>query len=279
MVVLAFGCHGGPSGPLARLDEARTLAASIRVQFNRADDASNRAVMADTDEASISFARDAETTTKLVERDVNALAPPLQGLGYTKELRSFQQFQKHFSEYRKLDREILALAVENTNLKAQALEFGAARSTADGFRDSLGSVASKVPPKDRSRADELVARATLAVREIQVLLAPHIASRSDAEMSRMEQEMAALDRAARDALNALNDLAPPDVRAQPAPPLFTLDKFKDITAQIVKLSRRNTNVRSFDLALRSKPPLATACDDDLRALQEALAQEGSKATR
>jgi hypothetical protein len=276
--VLAFGCHG-VSNALVELDEARSLAASARVQFNKADDASNRAVMADTDEASIAFARDAEKATQRVDRDVATLAAILRRLGLPRELRGLQEFQQHFSEYKKLDREILVLAVENTNLKAQHLSFGPARKAADEFRDSLGAIVSRFPAKDRCRADQLVAQATLAVREIQVLEAPHIASPSDAEMTRMEQEMAALDRRAREAVNALDAIAPPDARALPAAALAALDRLKEVRARLVALSRRNSNVRSFDLALRSKPPLVNACDDSLRALQEALANEGSKATR
>jgi hypothetical protein len=37
--------------------------------------------------------------------------------------------------------------------------------------------------------------------------------------------------------------------------------------------------RSCQVALRSKPALVAACDDSLRVLQEALAKQGSKATR
>lgn len=279
VVALAFGCRGGPTNVLVEFQEARALAANVRVQFNKADDASNRAVMADTDEASIAFAKDARKATQIVERDAAALAPLLESLRFPDELRSFHEFRTRFGEYKKLDGEILALAVENTNLKAQRLAFGPARAAADELKSSLQGIAASLAPRDRCRADELIARVLLAVREIQVLEAPHIASPSDGEMTRLEQEMAALDRTAREAVNALSELAPPDARKQLDPALASLDKFKGVTSQIIALSRRNTNVRSFDLALREKPALVSACDDSLDALQEALSREGSKATR
>jgi hypothetical protein len=264
---------------LAGLDEARALSADVRVQFNKADDSSNRAVMADTDEASIAFARDAEKATRLVERDVAALAPGLTSLGFASELHSFNEFRHHFLEYGALDRKILALAVENTNLKAQRLSFGPARESADKFRDALAAIAAVSASKDRCRVDELVAKATLAVREIQVLQAPHIAEADDAAMTRIEQEMARLDGSARDALKALTELASPSAHPTLAAALAALEQFKDVSNQIVTLSRRNTNVRSLELSLRTKPALVSACDDSLRALQDALAKEGSKATR
>jgi len=281
IVVLALnhGCRGAPASFLVQLAQARRLAADLRVQFSKADDASNRAVMADTDEASIGFAHDAEQTTRLVETDIAALAPLLQSLGYPEEIQALAKFEQHFGEYRKLDRNILALAVENTNLKAQRLSFGPVREAADTFRASLQTTVGAVAAKDRCQAEGLVSKAVLAVRETQVLVAPHIAESDDAVMTRMEKEMTAAQATARAALGELSGLAPPNARTPLAAAGAALDRFDSLTAQLVTLSRRNSNVRSLDLALRTKPPLTAVCDDSLRALQDALANEGSKATR
>ena len=48
-----------------------------------------------------------------------------------------EEFGRQFAEYRTLSQSILGLAVENTNLKAQRLSFGAAQQSADAFRDAL----------------------------------------------------------------------------------------------------------------------------------------------
>jgi hypothetical protein len=277
-MALALGCRESQT-ILTRLDDARSLAADLRVQFNKAADASNRAVMADTDEASIAFAKESEKATEVAAHDMTALAPLLNALSFPAEIRVFEEFKTHFSEYHELDRTILTLAVENTNLKAQRLSFDPARQAADAFRDSLAPLAASFPPKDHCQAAELVARAVTAVREIQVLYAPHIAEHDDAPMTKMEKEMADLDATARDALKTLDALAPPNAHPSLATAHAELDKFKALTAQIVELSRRNTNVVSLDLSLRKKPALATACDERLSALQVALANEGSKATR
>lgn len=279
VTALLSGCHGDPGAAIIQLEDSRKLTADLRLQFNRADDASNRAVMADTDEASVLFAHDAENILKVAEGDVAALEPLLRRLGFPSEIRSLEKFDKDFAEYRKVDRSILSLAVENTNLKAQRLAFGPVRQAADGFRDSLGTVASESAPGDRCRVDELVAKAVLAVREIQVLQAPHIAESNDAAMTRMETEMAGSEARARDALKALQEIVSPNARPALAAAVSALNRFKDTSAELVTLSRRNTNVRSLELSLRTKPALAAACDADLLALQEALSREGSKATR
>jgi hypothetical protein len=279
LVTLALGCQGSSTNFLTRLDEARRLAADLHVHFEEAADASNRAVMADTDEASIAFASDAEKTVLLIEGDVAALAPQLRSIGFPDEIRFLEEFGAHFAEYRNLDQEILKLAVENTNLKAQRLSFGPAREAADGLRDSLGAIPPTAAPKDRCRVEGLVAKAMLAVREMQVIQAPHIAEADDAAMTRMEKEMADLGGVARDAIKALTEVVPPSAQPLIDAALLGLDRFNDVSGQIVALSRRNSNVRSLDLSLRQKPPLTAACDGSLRALESALAAEGSKATR
>ncbi len=235
--------------------------------------------MADTDEASVSFAREADKATQAVQSDVLELGPHLRSLGNPGATGAFDEFSKHLAEYLTLDHNVLGLAIENTNLKAQRLSFGPAREAADSFRDALDTLAAGASPKDRCRVDALVAKAVLSVRDIQVLQAPHIAEADDAAMARMETQMGGLEAAARDALKGLSAIFDAKARTQVAAALVALDKFKDVSGQIVALSRRNTNVRSLALSLREKPMLTAACDDSLRGLEDALAKEGFTATR
>jgi len=274
---LLTGCNGAPNAVFTDVTEARRLAADLRVQFNKASDGSDRAVMADTDEASVSFAHQAEEATKTVQSDVSDLGPRLRNLGDPNASQALDDFAKHLAEYLTLDRSILELAVENTNLKAQRLSFGPAREAADAFRDALQRLS--VASKDHCRAESLVAKAVLAVRDAQVLQAPHIAEADDAAMTRIEAQMDGLEAAARDAVSALSGLLEPKARPELAVALASLDRFKDVSAQIVALSRRNSNVRSLALSLREKPVLTAACDDSLRALEEALAKDKFTATR
>jgi hypothetical protein len=274
--VAGSGCHAGPATVQAELAEAGRLAADLRIQFSKAADASNRAVMADTDEVSIRYAREAEQSSATVDRDVAALNPLLHGLGVDSEVQILDRFQKRFSEYRVVDREVLALAVENTNLKAQRLSFGAARDAFDRFKAALDPVLPSLAANEHCRAQGLVGDAVSNVREVELLQGPHIAATEDATMTAIEQKMATLDTKTAADLDQLRGLVDPSSlsAAQTA-----FDQLKKIRIEIVTLSRRNSNLRSLDLSLRIKPPLATACDDTARELQSALANEGSKATR
>ena len=204
----AGACLDGSKAVLSRQADAHRLASHLHVQFSRAADASNRAVMADTDEASIAAAREAEQATQAVEQDVEALRRILEDLTYRDEVQQLDGFKTRFAQYRALDAEILPLAVENTNIKAQRLSFGPAQDAVNAFRQSIEAAGRLAAAKNAVSVEALVAKATAAVLEVQVIQARHIAESDEAAMSRMEAAMAASEAAARKALDTLKGLAP-----------------------------------------------------------------------
>ncbi len=113
VLVVAIGAMAGCSGRTVfeRLATARQLSSDLLVQFIKAADTSNRAVMADTDEGSAALAQEADQATQAVQRDADALGPLLQDLGYSQEVELLKEFGSRFAEYRALDRSILDLAV------------------------------------------------------------------------------------------------------------------------------------------------------------------------
>ena len=146
---------------------------------------------------------------------------------------------------------------ENTNLKAQRLSFGAASQAADAFRGALeGLTASRA--EAASRVDAAEANAIASVREIEVLQAPHIAEADDAAMTAMEKRMAASAAAARRALGSLAPLVAPAGAPRLAQATAALDRFMMLNAEIVSLSRRNTNIRSVALSLGQRRMLTAA---------------------
>lgn len=275
LIILSFGVMIGcdVDSALKQVSQARDLSADLLIQFTKAADAANRAVMADTDEASVAFAREAEQAKEKVQRDVDTLKPLLESLNYSNEGQLLQQFVNRFTQYRELDHQILDLAVENTNLKAQRLSFGPAQQAADSFRDSLRPV-EPLTPADKWRVEALVATAVLTVREIQVLQAPHIADADEAVMTRMEKSMSASEAEARKALKTLSSLVDSRSKAQIASATAALDRFMVLNQQIISHSRRNTNVRSLALSLNQKQNVTPECENALHALQDALSKRG-----
>lgn len=272
VAIACVSCGGGLKTALEQLLDARRLAADLRVQFTSVVDSGNRAVMSDREDAAAAAAREAEQTTQLVQKDVDALKPLLAALGYSDETRLLDEFQEQFSDYRKLDDNILGLAVENTNLKAQRLSFGPAQQAADAFSAALDPIAGSVPAQGSSRMAALAATAIAAVREIQVLQAPHIGEADDATMTQLEQRMMMSEGVARDALRTMATALPAEAKSRVAAATAALDKFMSVNAEIVKLSRRNSNVRSLALSLGQKRTLTAKCDETLRSLQDALEQ-------
>lgn len=269
-MVVALACAGAigcvsRSNALADLIEARRLAADVHVAFIKAADASNRAVMSDTDKGSSDGADEAMIARAAIRRDVQALRPLLLAGRFTGEAATLDAFASRFSEYERLDDDILPLAVENTNLKAQRLSFTRGRDAVAAFRAAL-------PHPSRPSA----AAAEVAILEIVALQAPHIAEASDDAMTRIESDMAAAEKRVRAALSELKPSLP-TIRFEAATRAF--NEFMSINAEIVRLSRRNSNVRSLALALGKKHTVTAECEAQLHALEQALAQHDFRATR
>lgn len=278
LLLSAWGCVTPPDTTLERLTESRRLAADLLVQLSKAADAANRAVMADTDEAATAAAREDAHAIAATEKDMEALRPALQQLGFTAEGQLLDQFNGRFAEYRRLDRTIVDLAAENTNLKAQQISFGPASQAAEAFVEALKGLAPSTAA-DTWRLQALAATAVASVREVQALQAPHIAEADDAAMTGLEQRMAASAAAARKALQSLAPVVAATARPRLADATTALDRFMTLNAELVVLSRRNSNVKSLALSLGQKRMLTAACEESLQALQNALGKRGFAATR
>ncbi len=277
IITATAGCYRGPV--IERMAKAQQRARDLHVHFTQLADLTDLAVMADTDDASRGFANQARQNADTVQTDAAALRSILKGLMFSKEISLLDQFEKRFAKYRVLNRSILDLSVENTNLKAQRLSIGPAQDAVEAFRLALEKVASGAPPNDACRVKALTASALAAVREIQVLEAPHIIQASDAEMTRIEEKMSASENAAKDALKVLATAVPDSVRPQVTASQAALSKYLDLHNQLIALSRRNSNVRSLAMALGELRLLNAGCEDDLRALQKAIDARGFAATR
>jgi hypothetical protein len=278
VAVSAASCGDGSKLVLNQQAEAHRLASHLHVQFTRAAEASNRAVMADTDEASKTAAHEAEQAIQSDQRDLGELRAVLQDLGDRAELAQLDQFTVKFDEYRKLDADILPLAVENTNIKAQRLSFGPAQDAVSAFRQSIGA-ASQLTSKPNGGIDALAAKAVANLLEVQVIQARHIADSDEAAMIRMEAAMTASQTAARKALDTLKAQLPPAAGPQLTAASAALDRFAVVNAEIVSLSRRNSNVRSLALSLGKKRTVTAECEDLLQALEDTLASHHFAATR
>ena len=265
------GCRENPAPALAVLADARKVSSELRLHYSQADGATDRAVLADTDEISTEFAQEARSQLDNVAQGTDKLESLLKGLPPTHEPALVSDFRAAFAKCRAVDDEILKLAVENTNVKAQRLSFGEGEKAARDFAAALTTATAGT--KDNAA---LVANALLGVREMQVLEAPHIAAIDEVVMAQYEKDMgAALARSN----SALDELAKHVEPATLAAARGALARFMGVHQEILALSHRNTDVRSLALALGQKRKLTAVCEAKLDAISEELQRRSFPATR
>ena len=246
------------------------LVSRMRADLYAAAEAEKSAVMAETDETSQDNAKRAQAAADQVAAELKEFkALPA---GNAEETALLRRFEDAFVEYRKVDEEVLALAVQNSNLKAFALSFGPAAEALAKMELALKPVQDAGGKGGKAAAAALLASKALAgAWRIQALHAPHITEKTDARMDELEARMAAADKEVRADLDGLG--------AAGGQALAAYEAFQKDTVEVVRLSRLNTNVRSLGLSLDRKVKVLAVCIEALDALKEHLGGLGVKATR
>jgi hypothetical protein len=263
----------------SRVEKTR-LASLMEARLLTSAEAEKSAVMADTDEASAEYAEAARQASAAVEADRVALGRLIDLDKQPGEVARFEAFSHCWETYRDIDREILGLAVENTNLKALRLSFGPATEALDRMQAALDKLVA-----DSGNSTEAIvitrssARVLTAALEIQLLESRHIAEARDEEMDRIEARLKELDAQVRNSLAELTVAAGETGKPSADEARAAYADFQNVNAELLRLSRRNSNVRSFAMSLGRKRKVTAECQDLLVALQEAIRSEKLKATR
>jgi len=256
------------------------LLSTMRINLLKSVETEKSAVMADTDEASRDFADQSRRAADLVERDRRELELLLNRDHTDKEMDLFHEFDTCWTALRKIDQEVLDFAVQNTNLKAAALSFGKGNETIKRFEHDLRNLIHSTSSSDKCSHVVIPASDALAAGlRIQGLHAPHIAEASDARMDEIEAEMRQDGEIVESSLKRLSDSVPEENRALLQDARAAYEEFAAVTAEVIKLSRENTNIKSFELSLGKKRKIAAQCDEILIGLQEAVRSREFKATR
>ena len=276
LLVLHFREPQNPAAQLALKAKRVELVDRIRLAVALASEAEKSSVMAITDEDSRTFANQARTATAAVEQELRELETLLPLAGTRNEADLLTQFSRAFVEFQRVDKDLLDLAVKNTNLKAYSLAFGPAATTLaemDAALSRLAAAPANAPSATGFEVLQLADGARLAALRLLTLLPPHIAEESDQKMDEMEAAMAKEDQAVRQNLAGL--AAIPTLRTNSDLPTATAGytRFSELKAQIVKLSRENTNVRSLTISLNQKRKVMLVCQDALANLERAIQEE------
>lgn len=102
---------------------------------------------------------------------------------------------------------------------------------------------------------------------------------SDAEMDGIEARMKILDGQVNDAFTALSTPPGDAMKASVDEARAAYAEFQKVNAEVLRLSRRNSNVRSLAISLGQKRKVTAECQDRLTAVQEAVRSDGPGPTR
>lgn len=273
-LVWHFGQQRSPARELALKASRVDLVGAMQAALASASEAEKSAVLAITDQDSQAFADQARASTAAVERARQELDGLLATGGTPGERDLLAQFSAAFANLRRIDEEVLGLAVRNTNLKAYALAFGPAADTLSELDAALaGLLAKRADAAEAQRAMRLAYGARLGVLRIQALLAPHIAEESDARMDQLESAMAKEEKQVRTDLEGLAALPGLKGDADLLAAASAFVRYGDLKGRILALSRENTNVRSLALSLNQKRKAMVVSLEALGALRQAILEE------
>jgi hypothetical protein len=264
-----------PAAQLAFKAKRVELVQRMGLALASASEAEKSAVMAITDQDSQTYADEVRAATSTVEEGRRDLANLLEQGGTRDEKDILTQFSQGFAEFQRIDKDLLDLAVKNTNLKAYSLTFGPAAEALKEMDAALSRVAARrdsTSPNDL-KVMQLADGARIEALRLLTLLPPHIAEESNQKMDEMETLMAGEDEAVRRNLEALAALPDPSGNPDLATATAAYARFTELKTQILKLSRENTNVRSLTISLNQKRKVMLICQDALAALEQAIQAE------
>ena len=256
------------------------LISTMRINLHTSVEAEKSAVLAETDEASQQFADQAGQASAAVEHARREIEQVVEADRVPREMELLREFNGCWERFQEIDRTLLPLAVQNTNLKAFGLSFGPASEAIRRMEFALaGLIDSTASSVEASRIVREAFEALTAAVKIHASQAPHIAEVSDTRMDELEAAMRGYDQEVDASLNILGELtsaagklALDDARAAYA-------DFRKINSEVIRLSRENSNVRSLALSLGQKRKVTAQCEEILSALHETIQTTRFKATK
>jgi hypothetical protein len=248
-----------------RQAEKLAVVSDIQRELLESVDAEKSAVLATTDEESAAFASQSRHSSEEIGRLKGRLEQLIAEDGRPDERAALAAFTAKWAALQDVDARLLDLAVANSNLKAARLLMHDGSTQLDRFVSSVDAVTA-------ASSDVAVVRslshAATAVARIQSLLFEHIPETSDVEMTALETRIRELGEGV--------DASLRDADAADAAAAWT--EYQRIAAEVIRLSRLNTNVISFDVSIHEKRFATAACLDALGELQAAI-QSGPNPTR
>lgn len=257
------------------------VVAQMRIDLLTAVEAEKNVLLAGTVQAAGDFADKARKASDAVEKGRVELEAISRRDDIAPQADLLAQFSKAWAEFRTIDAVLLELAVQKTNEQAARLSatrgldlllsFQKALETAM-LRGPQGIAGSQILPVQCFKA-------YAGAATVLGLQAPHIAEATDANMDALEARIAAAAAQTRAALDAAQAATSGSAKAELEQARAVFDEFMAVNAQVITLSRINSDVKSLALSMERKRMVAASCLDTLGALQDSVNERLSKARR
>jgi hypothetical protein len=258
----------------------REILSQMRDNLHKSVEMEKNAVMALTDEESREFADQSLAASAVVEQNQKQLNSLIDAAPMQDERNLVIEFNNCWTELRKLDQVILELAVQNTNLKAASLSREKGAEAMQRFEHALNDVLKSYSgTRNEGRVARLIFHAITAGLKIHNLHSFHIAEASDEKMDQIETQMKTEENEASKSLDELASIVGEKSRHALLQAKTAFSEFMEVTAEVIKLSRQNSNIKSLELSLGKTRKVTAQCDEILAAFQEAVQRRTFKATR
>jgi len=256
------------------------ILSQMRIDLLKSVEMEKNAVMAVTDTESQEFADQSLAASAAVEKNLKILRALIEANPLQDEKKLIIEFSNCWTELCMLDTVILELAVQNTNLKAASLSRGKGAKAMGRFEQALEDIQrSYSGNSNEGRVTRLSDRAIIAGLKIYNLHSSHIAEASDEKMDQIEMQMKMEENATSKSIAELAGIVGEKKRDELLEAKAAFLEFIEVTDNIVKLSRQNSNIKSLELSLNKKRKIAAVCDEILAAFQENIQSRTFKATR
>ena len=252
------------------------LSAMMRIHLLEATEAEKNAVLAITDEASETFAAQARQANDQVESSRKAIDAIIHQENFPPEAEKINEFNACWSQFQKLDETILGLAVQNTNIKAQKISATQGAQALEKFEEHLKSLIHRNAHGTQCNNISMLSyEALTASLKLFALHKPHIEAADDQTMEKIEQSIKSYAESAGKALGSLRNIIgladDEDLKAAEA----EFQQFMQMTTEILKLSRMNTNIKSAELSLGKMRLISSQCQEILDNLQKTIQVQGN----
>jgi len=268
-------------------NRALDTTSQLRIALLRAIRAEKNAVLSPDDAQSAQFVQLARAGSA----EIDKLLPQLQDLLATTtdaaERQQLDDFKRAWQAFAANQKEILELALLNTNARGAELIKGDVRDHLEAIEKLLVAVQSRLSKLSTAEGaatdaahlrrihevDTLLDRARQRSYRILNLLYDHLASNDDAEMHQLDTQLAEVMSALEASLQEAKPLVDEVDRMEISQAMMETHALQKIVVQIQRLSHTNSNNRCSKLTLTTTVELGDECDGALERLLQLLAAQ------